>query len=71
MPPIIGTGVALHDLRAGTGVPQNGQQACRDGDHRHHLWSHALDRTFHDGTVDIGPAERAVLTSGGCPPTSG
>jgi hypothetical protein len=32
-------------------LPHDRQQACHDGDHRHHLRPHTLDRTFHDGVV--------------------
>jgi hypothetical protein len=51
MPPIIGTAMRCMISEPAPVLPHDRQQACHDGDHRHHLRPHTLDRTFHDGVV--------------------
>ena len=63
---------AAHHFGAGTGAPQDGQQAGHDGDHRHHLGPHALHGAVRGGE-GLGPnlvalgvlASRCQINGGG------
>ena len=64
MPPIIGTAMRCMTSEPVPVLHMMGSRPGHDGDHRHHLRPHALDRADHDGVVEVGarvgPPSRAA-----------
>ena len=55
MPPIIGTAMRCMTSEPVPVLHMMGKQPGHDGDDRHHLRPHALDRADHDGVVKVSP----------------
>ena len=61
MPPIIGTAIRCMISEPVPVLHMIGSRPGHDGDHRHHLRTHPLDRAFHDGVVEIAAGQRAAF----------